>query len=271
MSPSDDLHELGMPFPQFKGPLSSVANVIEDRRCTLCGQQQRHVFGLTPGDWVVDPCGKCGQPVGLLHSWPDEPPEPTTCERCGAINLWPADYPRYWPSDRPQDATAVCYGCLRSGRVAIDHETELGNINFAYAGRELICHGRPEIARREGLRTTVLQTYPDGSHEVGVHLGADLVFEMLRTPRHRALQREYWPYHCRNFMAFLGSWTRADFDQQSPGRGREWFGRHMDPGEAWEDMWEWLPADGNPWYDIGVSYVYQCQTCRLHRVFVDST
>ena len=88
--------------------------------------------------------------------------------------------------------------------------------------------------------------------------------EMMRTPRHMALQREYWPYHCKGFMAYLGHWKQKDFHRQSPGSGKKWFGAHMPPGEAWEDMWEWLEGD------VGLSYVFQCQKCGEYRVFVDS-
>ena len=144
------------------------------------------------------------------------------------------------------------------------HETELGDVDLGHALRGLTYSCRPEVARREGVETTVLKTYGDGSQSIGVRLPPDLLLEMVRTPRHAALQREYWPYHCQGFMAYLGRWQQEDFEKQSPGRGREWFGEHMAPEEPWEDMWEWLEGG------IGWSYVYRCLPCGWHRVFVDS-
>jgi hypothetical protein len=214
------------------------------------------VFALSQNDYVVDPCGTCGAPVGLRIGWPDEKPEPSGCELCGATCNW--------PGERARDKIATCYDCLRGGRAGIGHETELGSVDLGHALRGLTHFARPEIARREGLETTVLQTYGDGSQSIGVRLPRDLLIEMSRTPRHMALQREYWPYHCKGFMAYLGRWQQAEFDKQSPGQGREWFGAHISPEEPWEDMWEWLEGD------VGRSYVYQCQSCGRHRVFVDS-
>jgi uncharacterized protein CbrC (UPF0167 family) len=87
---------------------------------------------------------------------------------------------------------------------------------------------------------------------------------MLRTPAHRQLQREYWPYHCRDFMTYLGEWHQEDFEQLSPGSGFNWFGRAMGHIEGWEDMWDWLPSG------LGRSYVYTCLRCGEYKVYVDS-
>jgi uncharacterized protein CbrC (UPF0167 family) len=252
----DELADVGMPFALFKGTLKTVSDLLEDGECTICGQSRRYLFRLRDRDYLIDPCEKCGEHVGLRIGWPDEKPEPSTCRICGTII--------FWPNQRPRDVVAVCYQCLRAGRVAVAHETEVGNIDLAHALHGLTYFAPPEIASRHGLETAVLETYADGSQSIGVRLSKDLLSEMLRTPRHMALQREYWPFHCHGFMAYLGRWQLEDFEKQSPGRGREWFGEHMGPDEPWEDMWEWLPAD------IGWSYVFQCQTCGRHRVFVDS-
>lgn len=252
----DDLADLGIPFALHKAPSDIVSGLEENSTCTLCNRQCRYVFTLIQNDYVVDPCGKCGSPVALRIGWPDEKPEPSSCERCGAICNW--------PEGRARDQIATCYECLRGGRAGIGHETELGLVDLGHALRGLTYSARTTIADREALETIVLKTYDDGSQSMGVLLPRDLLIELTRTPRHIVLQREYWPYHCKGFMAYLGRWRQEDFDKQSPGHGRAWFGEHMPPEDPWEDMWEWLEGD------IGWSYVYQCQSCGLHRVFVDS-
>jgi uncharacterized protein CbrC (UPF0167 family) len=253
-----DLSELGMSFALYKGQPDTVSGLKEDTICTLCGRQRRHVFALNQNDHIVNSCNSCGEPVGLRIGWVDEEPESSCCERCGATCNWPSEHTR--------DTVVVCYECLRGGRAGIAHETELGSVDLAHALRGLIGFGRPEIARRDALKTIVLETdEEDGSQIIGIHLPRDLLIELIRTPRHQTLQREYWPYHCKGFMAYLGRWQQEDFEKQSPGRGREWFREHMSPDRGWQDMWEWLRTN------IGWSYVYQCECCGLHRVFVDSS
>lgn len=252
----DELGDLGMFFPLYKAPLDTVSGLVENQTCATCARDRSHLFGLDSNDYLLDPCPACGDLVGLSLASSDESAEPSICVRCSTRS--------YWPQTRPRDVVAVCYECLRAGRAAIAHETEVGDIDLLHAWQGLARFGRPETARREGLATTVLETYADGTQSIGVRLPQDLLFELLRTPRHQALQREYWPYHCGGFTAYLGRWQQEDFEHQAPGRGREWFGERVAPGEPWEDMWEWLPGD------VGWSCVYQCQACARHRVFVDS-
>jgi Uncharacterised protein family (UPF0167) len=251
----DELANIGMPFALFKGQLDTVSGLEENAPCTICGQLSRYAFRLSQNDFLLDPCAQCGELGGLRIGWPDEKPEATRCGRCAAL--------RDWPTHRNRENIAVCYGCLRGGRAGIAHETEVGDLDLAHAVLGLANRGRPEVAQRHKLETTVLETYSDGSQTIGVRLPKALLMEMLRTPRHIALQREYWPFHCNGFMTYLGRWQQDDFENQAPGRGRDWFGEHMAPEEPWEDMWEWLPEE------VGLSYVYQCQVCAQYRVFVD--
>lgn len=252
----DELADFGMPFTLFKGPAAFLSDMKNDAACSLCQARRRLVFALSQNDHILEPCGRCGASVALRLGWPDENPEPSVCERCS--------FHCDWPTGRPRDTLAVCYECLRGGRAGIAHETEVGDVDLGHALHGLTSGASEEIARREGLETTVLKTYDDGSQSIGMRIPRDLLLEMVRTPRHEALQREYWPYHCKGFMAFLGRWGQEDFENQSPGSGREWFGEHMSADDPWEEMWEWLVGD------VGWSYVYQCQSCGRHRVYVDS-
>jgi uncharacterized protein CbrC (UPF0167 family) len=251
----DELGERGMPFRLFRAPVSTVYQVSYDGECGLCHRDAAVLFGLGLRDYIIRPCTSCHAPVGLRLGWPDEPPVPTECAKCGISNPWPSELAR--------DTLPVCYDCIRDGRVAISHETRLGHVDFAHTLRGMLQFGREHQAKAEGLQTTVLETYDDGSHRVGVHLPVELLHEMHRTPCYSKLQREYWPYHCGGFMAFVGRWQQEDFERVSGGRGLEWFIKHG-VDDLGEDEWEWLPGG------LGWSYVHKCLKCGLHRIFVDS-
>jgi uncharacterized protein CbrC (UPF0167 family) len=258
--PIDELAAVGMPFPLFKAPLRNVRSLQRDVACSICGATEAYAFPFADHDCVVRPCISCAQPIGLRRGWAERPSEPTICPACGVANPWPADLPDTFPA-------SVCYACLRSGRVAIAHETEAFDVEYPLALHGLARLRNEEFARNRGLVTTILETYDDGSVSTGVELPQSLLFELLRTPAHHALQREYWPYHCDGLMAYVGRWEPNDFDQHAEGGyGREWFAKNLTPDRAdeWEDMWEWLEG-GIAW-----SCVYQCQRCGIHRVYVDA-
>lgn len=250
-----NLADLGMPFALYKGAVETISQLIENATCATCAASERYLFGVNRNDHVTWPCPGCSDLTAVKVGWLNEAPVPSTCNRCAGVVHWPADLPR--------DNASICYRCLRAGRAAMDHETEMGSIDLPHALRGVTYLARRKPAQREGLAIAVLETHADGSESIGVQLEPELLQEMLRTPRHAGLQGEYWPYHCRSFMAYLGRWQQEDFEQAAPGRGRQWFGEHMDD-DAWEDMWEWLPTN------VGWSYVFQCQACGRHRVFVDS-
>ena len=247
-----------MPFRLYRAPVATVSEVSYDGACGLCHRGASVLFGLRLKDYIIRPCVACDAPLGLRLGWWDKPPVPTGCLKCGTSNPWPAELPR--------DPLRVCYDCIQSGQVAIGHETPLGSIDFAQTLRGMLWLGSKERADEEGLRTTVVKndgTLPFGSHWTGVHLPTELLLEMHRTPRYSALQREYWPFHCGGFMAFVGRWQQEDFERISRGNGLAWFTEYGANGIG-EDEWDWLPSG------IGWSYVHKCLKCGVHRVFVDS-
>ena len=262
MTPPDEHSDpaaVGMPFPLFKAPLGNIHGLLRDINCSICGQHRLYAFPFDDCDSVIRPCLQCGNAVGLIRGWKQRPPEPSICAHCGFANPWPADRPDV-------EIDPVCYECLRAGRVAIQHETESFIVTYALAVQGMARLNDPDFAAREKFPTTVLTTYDDGSQSIGVHLPSPLLFELLRTPNHQALQQEYWPWHCGGLMAYVGRWEPDDFNQRAGGEGYEWFARHLPAYRADEadDMWSWL-ENGIAW-----SCVYQCQSCGLHRVFVDA-
>ena len=246
-----------MPFRRYRAPVSTVSEVSHDGTCGLCQRHAPVLFGLRLNDYVIRACTSCEAAIGLRMGWWDEPPVATDCPKCAV--------PNPWPSELPRDPLTVCYECIVAGRVAIAHETEIGFIDYALSllGMVKSSDRRRADAEARGLHTTVLKTYDDGSQSIGVHLPAQLLQEMHRTPRYSCLQREYWPYHCGEFMAFVGRWQQEDFERISNGRGLPWFIEHF-AGDYGEDAWEWLPTG------VGWSYVHKCLKCGVHRVFVDS-
>jgi uncharacterized protein CbrC (UPF0167 family) len=261
----DDPAEHGMPFRLFCAPLRNVEGLLRDVDCNVCGQWQSYAFRLSSHDHLIRPCLRCGEAVGLKRGWLMRPADATACPHCGHANPWPADRP-----DPPIeiDAVPVCYACLRAGKVAIFHETESFFVEYPLAVRGLACLRDKEVARRLGLPTSVVETFDDGSQSLAIPLPKALLFELLCTPGHQNLQREYWPYHCDGVMAYVGRWEPEDFDRHAAdGNGYAWFAKHLtaERAEEAEDMWSWLEAGGIAW-----SCVYRCETCGEHRVYVDA-
>jgi uncharacterized protein CbrC (UPF0167 family) len=234
-----------MKFPLFKATIEP--GYIIERTCTVCRRDTQPCLLLGDADHLVVACRRCEAPLGLRVGWQE-----TQCLLCGEFNLWPADF--------PMDEAAACYDCVRDGRAAISHESELGRVTWPDASRGLVAHGNEKVAKREGLEIWVDEEWGDPVRYV--RAPAASLLELLRTPRHGAWQSEHWPFHCGGFCAFLGHWKQPDFERQAPGRGREWFEQNLDRDSG--PSWDWLRSDS------AESYVYQCQRCRQFRVFVDT-
>ena len=243
-------HELSRPrrmsFPLFRAAV--IPTFSGPRICAACREKVQQSF--RPSLLIV-PCRKCGQAtaLGLGQSMTD-------CVHCGEFNLWPTDVPA------GEDA-AVCAACLTAGRAAISHESELGFVTWANARRGLVevdvDESSGKAARRNGFE---LWTDEWGPPVTYARVPPEPLLELLRTPVHLAIQREYWPFHCGRFCAFLGHWQQADFERESRGRGQELFEASVDSNSS--GMWDWLRDD------FGRSYVYQCLGCQTFRVFVDT-
>ncbi len=234
-----------MQFPLFKAAV--IPTFTGPWVCAACRREVRQSFRP---DHLIVACRKCREPVAL-GLWQRQ----ADCTHCGEFNLRPSDLP-------DGEDVAVCAACLAQGRAAISHESELGTVTWPDASRGLVEVGEEtgKVARRAGLE---LWTDEWGPPVTYARVPPAPLLELLRTPRHLATQREYWPFHCGRFCAFLGHWTQADFERQSGGRGREWFEAHLDRGSF--ASWDWLRDE------FVQSYVYQCLGCQTFRVFVDTT
>ena len=100
-----------MQFPLFK---ATVAEGYAGRAtCTACRREGQECLWLDGRDHLVVACRRCGERMGLRVDWRE-----TQCPRCGESNLWPADF--------AMGEAAACYDCLRDGRAAVSHDSELG-------------------------------------------------------------------------------------------------------------------------------------------------
>lgn len=175
----------------------------------------------------------------------------TQCLKCGEINLWPADM--------DMDETYTCFDCLKAGRVAITHTSELGIITWPDAVRGLVRDGCERIARRHGLEIWVDDEW--GDPVTYLRVAPEPLLELLSTPVHSCWQEEHWPFHCGAFCAYLGHWTREDFERQAPGSGRAWYTEHHVDNHG--ESWAWIDESFE-------TSVYRCRKCGKHMVYTDS-
>jgi uncharacterized protein CbrC (UPF0167 family) len=234
-----------MQFPLFRATV--IPTFSGPRLCAACREEVQQSFRPS---LLIMPCRTCGELTGLGIGQ-----RMTDCVHCGEFNLWPTDLPS------GEDA-AVCGPCLAAGRAAIPHESELGTVTWSDARRGLVEVGEEseKVARRAGFEIWTDEWGPPVTY---ARVPPEPLLELLRTPMHLATQREYWPFHCGRFCAFLGHWQQADFERQSGGHGRELFEACLDRDSG--ASWDWLRDD------FATSYVYQCLGCQTFRVYVDTT
>jgi uncharacterized protein CbrC (UPF0167 family) len=179
-------------------------------------------------------CPRCGTVNGLDASDREDCP----CRKCKTTLRFP---------DLGEGEIKACYDCLRSGRAAIDKDTELGMVSWEQAF-EGVTHGIPGLSRSD------FEMVPKEDGWVGARLPQDMMFELLRTPTYNSIQGERWQFCCQRPMVFLGEWSREEFSIRAPdGDGRRFFeGVVQDPVRGlWEDKL----------HDITGVYVFHCQKC----------
>ena len=122
-----------MAFPLFNAPLDP--GYARSRTCVVCRCDGRPCIGLGGSDHLIVACRRCGEPTGLRVGWQDTP-----CLRCGAFNLWPADF--------SMEEATICFDCLNEGHAAISHDSDLGFVEWPDASRGVIAGGTRTL--REG-------------------------------------------------------------------------------------------------------------------------
>lgn len=233
--------ELGIPFPLFQAPAEHASEYHGVARCSLCRAGCVHVFEAGIGAGVVVECSSCHTTNALDAYERFSSP----CRVCHILVSFP-------PID--DSPILACYACLRSTRVVLTKDSELGMISWEQAF-EGVTHGVP------GLKRTDFELVERDKGWVGVRLSTDIMFELLRTPTYSTIQGDQWQFCCRTPMVFLGTWERGDFARHAPdGDGRAFF-ESIVVGEVpglWEDQL----------HDVTGVYVFGCRVCS-HRAHWD--
>src|SRR5262245_13338318 len=234
--------DLGIPFALFEAPVSEAAEYKGRGRCSLCSKEALHCFKAGIGDDVIVPCQRCAAEVVLDA----DARSGGTCAACGAG----VGFPNL--GDR---AVLACYGCLRSGRLALTKDTELGMIRHEEALRGVTL-GVP------GLNRAGFDLVPLDDGWVGVKLPKLTMLELLRTPGYPTIQGEQWLFCCKGPMVYVGQWSRQKFSEMAPdGNGRTFFDlvvRDVIAG-LWEDKL----------HDLTAIYVFRCPRCHAHSAHWD--
>ncbi len=106
--------ELGLDFPLFDGSVEDSSEYIGEGTCTLCQLPKAHCFELGIGDDVILACPACQAP----HAPDADDQEDGPCSACSAVNPFPAT----------EGSVNACFDCLREGKAALTHDTELGMV-----------------------------------------------------------------------------------------------------------------------------------------------
>jgi uncharacterized protein CbrC (UPF0167 family) len=189
--------DLGVAVPLFLGDVRFVEGLADARTCALCGQ----VGPCLPLEDVPVPCPNCGDPT-LVRRKTRAADRHEPCQACqtrvtldGVLATAAADALRRGVPTKLRG----CVGCLRAGRWAQTHDTEVGTVGW-------------ERSASPAWRS-----------------------ELVGTPRYATFQGEEWLF-CHDLpMAFLGEWGQEEFEDARPGAGQALFEELVDlEPEAWE-------------------------------------
>jgi uncharacterized protein CbrC (UPF0167 family) len=271
--------DLGIPFPLFEAPASEAVAYRGLGTCSLCHAQQTHCFGLDIGGEVVITCARCGTENGLDANERNN----KACRSCGEVVEFPSV---------PEGGLNVCYQCLRAGRAAISHDTELGMVGWEQAITGLT-HGLPGLqhpdfelvvvdddgseaaSEEETKRADDEEIYgaagpgqfmfvPSANEDqwIAARVPSGLLLELVRTPDYLTLQSESWLFCCKQPMVYLGPWVQRDFDRHAPdGEGRAFFMQIVE--WAHDDLW------GDQMDQAIWVYAFRCRECGRFRAHWD--
>jgi uncharacterized protein CbrC (UPF0167 family) len=198
------------------------------------------VFGLGIGDAIIVACPSCRAENALDVFDATSAP----CTRCSTGLEFPS----------LSGPVLACADCLRAGRAAINHNTELGMVGWQHACQGWT-HGLPLAPR--GWETSE----PDQDGWSRVRVPRELLENLVRTPEYPTIQGERWLFCCKEPMVYLGEWSRARFTQEArDGDGERLFGEIVE--DVGPDLW------GNDFLDDGV-YVFECDRCGKRRAHWD--
>jgi len=143
-------------------------------------------------------------------------------------------------TERERAGKFGCMDCLRQGRFEFWHDTDIGLLDE---------EGLTHVYKHNGPP-------PDG-------FPVESLVGLRRTPQIVTWQQELWLTHCRDFMAYLGTWEPKDFVAHArDGNGRGLFllmTRSDEERFLWDsccDAGADVPTGWRATY-----YVFQCRHC----------
>lgn|SRR5215510_3394153 len=235
-------HDLGIPFPLFKAPVTDATDYEGRGHCSLCHKEDAHCFQLGIGADVVIRCPGCAAEVALNA----DNRSAGACQACKRQ----LEFPDLGPS-----AILACYSCLRAGRAALTKDTELGMIRHEDALRG-VTFGAPDLDRPG------FDLVPQSDGWVGARLPTPSMLELVRTPGYSTIQGERWLFCCMVPMVYVGQWSREKFSEMAPdGNGREFF--HQTVRDTIDGLWE------DQLHDTTGIYVFRCAMCRMYSAHWD--
>ncbi|MBA3682710.1 MAG: CbrC family protein [Bacteroidetes bacterium] len=169
----------------------------------------------------------------------------TNCSICGKIDYcFELDFAITKEFDQEEkEGKLGCYSCLREGKFEFWHDTEFGMLD------------------EDGLT----KVYNHNMNNPPA-IAAEILTEMMRTPRIVTWQQELWLTHCNDFMIYKGTWEPKDFYSNSKDNdGRNLFIEMTN--EDLSHLWDESLAEGQntltEWYPT--YYVFQCRHCNTLR------
>ena len=168
--------------------------------------------------------------------------EPCECTLCGrkdiCFELDFADCPEL--DEKEKEGKFGCVKCLREGRFEFHHDTDIGFLD------------------ERGL-TKVYKHNADPPPD----FPTEALTELRRTPDVIRWQYEPWLSHCKDFMAYQGTWVPGDFYKNGPGGdGRALFMEmtdDLDLNHLWDDSLSEGETQLKEWH--AAYYVYKCLHC----------
>jgi len=234
----DTFASLGIPFRFFGAPVEEAAGFELRGHCSICLLIPTPTVKLGPGSDIVVRCRRCGTTnaldVGLQQRTP--------CRQCGRRIAFPRlDYVWDIIGEKKKQTVEVCSECLRTGRAAITKRTEHGIVTWESAQQGVI--------------------------DQGVHVPAETLIELVRTPAYRSWAGPVWLFCCDEPMTYVGAWSREQFDEAAAdGDGQSLLAHILGDGADADIDAMW---DGDFGYSPRV-YVFRCLTCGSLRANSDT-
>lgn len=155
----------------------------------------------------------------------------------------------------------VCIQCLENKKYSFEQESEGGfltekgiiTISDKYT-YEKKSHDYEEVTKPKEQELLSMQS--------------NQIESLMHTPPFNTMQGAVWQQHCKDFMAFIGTWTHEDFNRNSQsGNALEYFMEIC--SNADEELYQNQFSPNKSEYAENVFYAFECQHCKVIRGYVD--